>query len=725
MRRDIALLALLLAVVGAQEKYKLCATDSISENSCQVLEKGGSKVSCARVIDSADCAIRLARGEVDFGVFTAEELLLAYQFYPKEIVPIFQLKHKERLDEDFEFQAVAVVSSDIKPTGHATDFAALRDAGLCHPGFSEAQWWNDNVLKYFERKISASECRPEMAVIENEAENMRKFFGKACRPGVWATHSSFDDALKKKYRELCALCDDQATCSYSNQDNHGHDGALRCLTSGRGKVAYVALAYVRQYFEKNDTSYRFLCTDGTTQPLSTEVPCAWIKQPWNAIVARREIALELGTALKSWLVAPFSPQDWTASLNQILQEDSAALALTENTSLASYLSKGREIELPNVRSCGSPIRWCTIGDLETNKCRWIAKEALALGIQPEIVCNQANSTFQCFRDIGNNRSDIIAIDSNYGNLARTVFGLTTVLYTETRSKNNSVVVAVVRESSAGDFPVKSFRDLKGKKACFPEYGGIAWMSFVNVARTFGIISTKSCDYPKSVASLFSGACTPGIQDGDHSTRKPAQRRAEVSRVLCSSCKSRLNGSTCFANITNQYFGDYGALECLANGDGDVAFVEARNLKEGTVDKQRYRLLCANGSLASAPGFEFDEFCPLSITIDSEIVGRRNGSVVDVLDTALALLKIEDWLGVRTNVERPIRIYNRFNGTADLLFKDSTIGLLNTTSNLSTIIAYRELFQHVETCSKAILSVAANFSLIVVVAGSTLLFSKIL
>lgn len=77
---------------------KICAP--VVENndaSCIALQRGDSEVSCLHVADSAECAIRLDEGEADFGIFNAEELLLAYQFYPHSIQPIFQLRHKERL----------------------------------------------------------------------------------------------------------------------------------------------------------------------------------------------------------------------------------------------------------------------------------------------------------------------------------------------------------------------------------------------------------------------------------------------------------------------------------------------------------------------------------------------------------------------------------------------------------------------------------------------------
>lgn len=76
---------------------KFCApADVVNEPTCYALQRGDSEVSCFRVADSAECAIRLAEGEADFGIFNAEELLLTNQFYPSQIQPILQLRHKDK-----------------------------------------------------------------------------------------------------------------------------------------------------------------------------------------------------------------------------------------------------------------------------------------------------------------------------------------------------------------------------------------------------------------------------------------------------------------------------------------------------------------------------------------------------------------------------------------------------------------------------------------------------
>lgn len=151
--------------------------------------------------------------------------------------------------------------------------------------------------------------------------------------------------------------------------------------------------------------------------------------------------------------------------------------------------------------------------------------------------------------------------------------MSTVLYTETKNNKNSVIIAVTREPNDNNFPITSFHDLKGKKACFPEYGGIDWLSFIKVARTSGVISSRSCDYPRLTSELLSGACTPGIKDLDHSKHSVPK---DISSKLCSACLTR-NDTSCSANETNRYYGDKGAMRCLTDKAGEVAFIEVNNI----------------------------------------------------------------------------------------------------------------------------------------------------
>lgn len=78
----------------------------------------------------------------------------------------------------------------------------------------------------------------------------------------------------------------------------------------------------------------------------------------------------------------------------------------------------------------------------------------------------------------------------------------------------SVVVAVTRAKATMN-KITTWTDLKDKNACFPEFGGIAWLSFVNSARDHRIVVPDSCAYPEIVSKLLNGACTPGLNEANH------------------------------------------------------------------------------------------------------------------------------------------------------------------------------------------------------------------
>lgn len=106
----------------------------------------------------------------------------------------------------------------------------------------------------------------------------------------------------------------------------------------------------------------------------------------------------------------------------------------------------------------------------------------------------------------------------------------------------------------------------------------------------------------------------------------------------------------------------------------------------------------------------------------QLIGRKNDTQISRTDIVLALLKIEDWLGYRVSAQRPIHIYGPFNNTLDLLFKDSTSGLITSSSTKKSVLAYKELFSHVDECSTGSFAATANFVFIALVALYHFLFN---
>ncbi len=68
--------------------------------------------------------------------------------------------------------------------------------------------------------------------------------------GAWVPERNKDLELKKKYPNLCELCENPALCS--REDAYGgYTGALKCLTLKGGDVAWTKMDDVVSFFKLN------------------------------------------------------------------------------------------------------------------------------------------------------------------------------------------------------------------------------------------------------------------------------------------------------------------------------------------------------------------------------------------------------------------------------------------------------------------------------------------
>lgn len=113
-----------------------------------------------------------------------------------------------------------------------------------------------------------------------------------------------------------------------------------------------------------------------------------------------------------------------------------------------------------------------------------------------------------------------------------------------------------------------------------------------------------------------------------------------------------------------------------------------------INELDYKVLCKNGSVALYPGFNVDDNCVLTSVIDSEVVSKRNNS--KNTDLEVVLLNFELHFGAPR--VKPFEVFNIFNGTLDLLFKDSTPGLAPLSSDNKFIKNYVNTFSHIDKCT---------------------------
>ncbi|CAG4958040.1 unnamed protein product [Colias eurytheme] len=726
-----------IAAVSAQS-YRVCISSS-NPILCQTLDRDGSQAICEPVESRVDCAIKIARGDAHLGVFSEEEMVLLSQAQPEGSRVVASIRDVSR-NEPYAFEAVAIV-----PVTHSGGLEGLRGGSYCHPGLDEPDLrWSPRVLKGLERAAARTDRCPNTdtnrkTAEELEVDTLSQFFGSACRPGPWSANVSVDADLKSRYQSLCSLCGDRSGCaSYSidmgvaiagvRNDNR-HIQALECLRRSNGtSVAYVAWQHVREFFSIRNpdiaASYAALCPDGTLSALSATAlaapaaPCAFVRQPWSALVANTEKALEIQSNLRNWWPGGASPggNGWQSVLFSAIVGGANARVNFEDglPTPANYSNNLRN--LPSIDaspSCVPARRWCTVSPQEHTKCNWLQLAAYTLGIEPALSCQQRTNVFQCLADIRDNTADFIATPANYGYLARQHYSLSSVKLVQNSRSDPfafSRVAALVKETSAQSNNITRFENLRGKNACFPEFGGISFVSFLRTAHERGVISSSECDYGRAVGEFFSSSCAPGAMDASHAMDKSNFD----ATPLCSLCKPSITivgnfsqNQECSFDNSNKYYGNNGSVACLADPESDVAFVDLANinanLNAANLAEYQVRVLCRNNSLAAYTGVNVDQNCLLAYVVDSEVLARRNDPLLNSLNALLDTLDAHFGYNAATSAQLiNMEMYSPFDGVNDLLFKNTAVGLAEPSSDTANEAArnYNDLFKHLESCTSA-------------------------
>ncbi|XP_065211083.1 transferrin-like isoform X2 [Planococcus citri] len=734
------LLFYLQIVSGANDNiYRFCVYEyDASGVPCQAIQKGNSLVMCVPVSDSADCAMKILRKEADFGIFTAEEALLAMKFINNDVQVIGQLRDRTHDNESFAFETVVVVRENFNG-----GFDGLRSMNYCHPGFADGQTWSDRILKDFEKAVVPRSCHEDYANAQQEVYSIDNFFKSVCRPGQWVLDDYLDRKLKKKFPSMCDLCDVRSRCSYSDESQGSHIAALRCLTKNGGDVTYVALQHVKEYFglipgyaqKAKPEEYKFLCPDGFARPLNQ--PCTWLRQPWPAVVAERSKAQSLSNILPTFLCdGPGCRGKWQEAFTKLFEDSTNKFhPINVEKTLMDNLVEGRTIPREvEGDACRRVVRWCTTTEEENEKCTWLAQAVTAQDFEPRLTCVPTSSMWSCFDLIRKKGADIIAIDNDYAFTAERVFNLTTVMYQDNVLNGNYLITAVVR---ADRQDIRSLNDLKGKRACFPEYNGLAWNTFIQAAQKKSILP-QVCPKIKAVSQFFKDLCVPGAIDKDH-------KDYNVTGVdnLCSLCVKKSNNSkdNCEATFNNKFYGHFGAFSCLVGSNStsvaDVAFVDYRQLMSKqnedvwkNIKKADYRILCENGTLIPFPegkDADLDEKCAFSNGIRGQIVTRKQNSKATMRDIADLLLKMKDKFGeVVSEYDNIIRMFGSFKGKKGVLLQETTVDFISIyDDNNHQVNYFKELRSSAfEECQESSKKSAANVNNINL-AASLLVFVAIL
>lgn len=507
-------------------------------------------------------------------------------------------------------------------------------------------------------------------------------------------HHSYSERM---HPSLCSACQNSTLCS-ANDEFAGDDGALRCLLSGYGQVAFTSTRTVEKFLSSDRIdrrmlrNYNFLCLDGSKLPLDGKA-CEWAHKPTNVFVTdsnrhhRKELFL---THLQQifYQFVPYKPSWWymrslfshPTHVTQIMAVPSS-LQRWDNY-LGNFISS-IEKPLPNCESTNVTI--CTSSQLEELKCLDLQKAAFSLRIRPEIHCKRRNKRLECLDSIARHQADIAAIDLStlHESPSSILSNLEPIGVTQSKFADYSV--AVVRSESG----IKFLYDLGGRRSCHGSYGDMAgWWAPLSVLSERSLLDQTSCNKAEQVADYFGGSCVPGAAD-----LRVNQYRSGSER-LCALCRGDTsNQHQCERSLSERYFGKVGALRCLVDGSGEVAFMSWSSLASNVdgrsselwarnvplaMDSRNFRLICRSGPSMSLGDVER---CHLTRLPGRVLVSNKFNSREDRITYRNLLTMLEEKF-LKTGQDM-FELFGPYQNESDLLFDDSTNRLIPQRLEMST------------------------------------------
>ncbi|XP_065338235.1 transferrin-like [Cloeon dipterum] len=673
------------------QKFKICVLKTKTRE-CNNLDRAGSGVECVPVEDSTDCALKMRERKAHFGMFKAEEALLASHIL-EAVNVIGDIRHEEYIHENFSFNAVAIARRSSVPNN---DLQYAQNLSLCHPGMGQVHTgWSDMILKELDLtlldKKGLLKCDEWRSTLQNELYSISQMWGPSCRPGKWSWDEEIDASLKKDFNSLCAKCPNKANCAYTDPGNT-HQATIACLRNG-GDVAYVALQEAKEFFQSTEGSYKdfgYVCKDlKLSSNYSDE--CILARQPWSSIVAVREVSRELGAKLHEWL-KPLEPRlsieqvpermegGWQRTLIDLLLESYHLYSPLPQIELKTFVGRGRRLKQKQEENvaCNRQIRWCVGREEERAKCGWISTAAWYAGLVPEIKCVYANGSRDCVNKVSSSEADLTVADIDLAHYGKSIKKLKTLRFVETSDADLSSIVAIVKKDS----DVTKLSELKDKKACFPSYEGIAFGTFLKEGVEQSLINKDTCPYGESVSEFFGDSCIPGAKDD-----------GEQNPSICAACENK----NCPSPSTNSSENDVNAMKCLAR-DGDVSFVRLyeilkafeTNLLELS-SQANYEVLCKEGS--KVPLNAQAVKCTLATVPSHAVLAKQDDELNHERDANIVLSGLDSLFGLEETAlqpQPPFYMYHPFGNNPNLIFPKSASSLMTTKSNNKNVEQFLKL-----------------------------------
>ncbi|KAJ0170825.1 hypothetical protein K1T71_013597 [Dendrolimus kikuchii] len=362
-------------------------------------------------------------------------------------------------------------------------------------------------------------------------------------------------------------------------------------------------------------------------------------------------------------------QDATINFLILKEEEQAAKNILNN----KYVGGQAEKAVTGIADC--PVKravLCVTSDQERDKCVKMRSALRAAFLSPTLVCWRGHSTRHCERAIAEGLADFALFDP--ADMLHAAYRHRLVPFMqEVYSSGNSwyYAVAVAKEQD----PDTDLTYLRGKNTCHTGIGTAAgWMYPLAYLISNGWIRSYGCDGAHAAAEYFTKSCAPGALSTEYVDSKTVPHDN-----LCHLCHGA-SFRRCRRDASEDYFGHIGALRCMIEGGGDVAFVRHTAPAEASGGRRRewwardllpddLQLLCPDGTRAKMHEYKH---CNLGKVPGSVLMGRPNHTELDTFSNLMVYA--QQFYGAITSDEFSFSMFYSQPPYSDLILSDVAVRL---------------------------------------------------
>ena len=644
-----------------KEKLTWCVISQAEINKCKDWSEAMRRTrtfefdfDCIAATDKDQCMNFIENGQATMVTLDPGEVFVAGRYH--SLVPIMSEQYGSQRESGY--YSVAVVKRE--SSGYIKEIKDLRGRKVCFTGVGHMAGWVIPMARLLdeERLLEIRDCN-------NMIKSAASFFGPSCAP-----NSLIDkyNPTGDNPESMCALCrvgEEGKSINYcSGSDRYANfEGAFRCLTVD-GDIAFLKHTTVDQMIRRNmfgtavsRNNFELLCPNGGRANVDQFTTCNWGYVPAHAVVVSSATLPEKRFKIQKFLQesidrfsfvsdlrtttfrpgrfgnqfqvtrSPFDQRfnnitsfslfgdSFTkyGAVNLLFADETTSLIPVEpskqtftgylgshstfgiggrTTSFLSYFEKLRKCPVASAALC-------VISEKEVEKCNKMKTAFRAQMLKPELSCVKAHSAIGCMQLIYEGYADLAVLDA--GDIFRggQDYQIEPILAEQYSINETSYYVVAIAKQSDKDTDLLY---LKGKRSCHSGYGlASGWVIPLSFLLSNGRMRPYGCDSTRAASEFFQKSCAPGALSREFTGHGNIWEYGN----LCDLCHGE-SYRFCSRDSSEPFYGDTGALRCLVEGGGEIAFARHTTIFHNTAGRNPqwwarnvipndFELLCRDGT----------------------------------------------------------------------------------------------------------------------------------